>query len=212
MTLRHTRLIRAAVAVLGTALLATACASPTAAGSSSPTDGTSVDATEVNAPVPRIAVTYDGGILVLDGDTLEQTADLPIEGFTRVNPAGDGRHVLVTVPSGFQILDAGTWTADGSSFVTAPELTDRIFEADAAGHVVRHGGKTVLFADGTGDTTIFATEDLLNPGKKLPETEVVPAPEAHHGVSIDAPDNSRELRKQDRDSGVGLTARRNRFE
>ena len=190
MTLRHTRLIRAAVAVLGTALLATACASPTAAGSSSPTDGTSVDATEVNAPVPRIAVTYDGGILVLDGDTLEQTADLPIEGFTRVNPAGDGRHVLVTVPSGFQILDAGTWTADGSSFVTAPELTDRIFEADAAGHVVRHGGKTVLFADGTGDTTIFATEDLLNPGKKLPETEVVPAPEAHHGVSIELEDGT----------------------
>jgi outer membrane protein assembly factor BamB len=178
---------RTAVAVMGAALLATACASPTSAGSS---DSTPSGATKVGAPAPRVTVTYDGGIAVLEGDTLKNTADLPIDGFTRVNAAGDGRHVLVTVPSGFQILDAGTWTADGSSYIADPELTDLIFEADAAGHVVKHGGKTVLFADGTGDTTIFDTEDLLNLDDELPETEVVPAPEAHHGVSIELEDGT----------------------
>lgn len=186
MTTRHSRRSRAAVALIGTALLATACASPTPASGPKP----SADGTRVDAPSPRVTVTYDGGILVLDGTSLEQAADLPIDGFTRVNSAGDGRHVLVTVPSGFQVLDAGTWTTGGSSYVAEPELTDLVFEADAAGHVVKHGGKTILYADGTGDTTIFETEDLLNSDGALPETEVVPAPEAHHGVSIQLEDGT----------------------
>jgi hypothetical protein len=173
---------------MGTALLATACASPSAGGNPTPDGNTG--GTEVDAPTPRVTVTYDGGILVLDGASLEETADLPIDGFTRVNSAGDGRHVLVTVPSGFQVLDAGTWTEDGSSYVTDPELTDLIFEADAAGHVVKHGGKTVLYADGTGDTTIFETDALLTSDGELPETEVIPAPEAHHGVSIELEDGT----------------------
>jgi hypothetical protein len=59
-----------------------------------------------------------------------------------------------------------------------------VFEADAAGHVVRHGEHTILYADGTGDTTIYETDALLENPEALPETEVVPAPEAHHGVSI----------------------------
>lgn len=187
MTQRHSRLSRAAVAVLGTALLATACASPTS-GSAPKADA--VDGTKVDAQTPRVTVTYDGGILVLDGATLEQAADLPIDGFTRLNSAGDGRHVLVTVPTGFQVLDAGTWTSDGTSYVAEPELTDLVFKADAAGHVVKHGGKTVLYADGTGDTTIFETDDLLSSDGELPETEVVPAPEAHHGVSIELEDGT----------------------
>ncbi len=45
----------------------------------------------------RIVLTYDGGLLTLDQD-LRVVADDSIDGFTRVNPAGDGRHVLVTCP------------------------------------------------------------------------------------------------------------------
>ncbi|AWB87288.1 zinc metallochaperone AztD [Mycetocola zhujimingii] len=195
---RHHRLFGASVAVLGTALLATACAPPVPAG----TSGSGADA--LDAPVPRVTVTYDGGILVLDGETLEEVADLPIEGFTRVNSAGDGRHVLVTVPDGFQILDAGTWTVDGASFVAEPQLTDLIFEADAAGHVVKHGGKTVLFADGTGDTMIFEADDLLALDGELPETEVVPAPEAHHGVSIELEDGTLLTTVGDSESRTGI--------
>ncbi|WP_235038153.1 zinc metallochaperone AztD [Microbacterium sp. 18062] len=127
---------------------------------------------------PRLAVSYEGGILVLDGTTLETLADVDSEEFTRLNAAGDGTHVLVTTSEGFQVLDTGA--ASGGT----PELTDLVFEADIAGHVVRHGGKTVLYADGTSDTTIFETADLASAGDALPETETIPGVEAHHGVSV----------------------------
>ncbi|MCU1406567.1 MAG: hypothetical protein JWQ43_2870 [Glaciihabitans sp.] len=140
---------------------------------------------------PRVSLTYDGGVYVLNGETLEVEADLPLEGFNRLNPAGDGRHVLVTTDAGFQVLDTGSWTdAAGDSHQQEPALTDLVFEADAAGHVVRHAGKTILFADGTGETTIFDTDALLESETTLPEVEVVEAEAAHHGVSIVLEDNT----------------------
>ena len=48
--------------------------------------------TEVAAAAPRVAISYDGGVQVLDGSTLEVLADVPYDGFTRLNLAGDGRH------------------------------------------------------------------------------------------------------------------------
>lgn len=125
----------------------------------------------------RVAVTYEGGILVLDGTTLETVADFESEEFTRLNPAGDGRSVMVTMSEGFQVLDTAAGSAD------EPELTDLVFPADTPGHVVRHGDKTLLYADGTSDTTIFDTVDLAG-ADKLPETETVAGVEAHHGVSV----------------------------
>jgi hypothetical protein len=166
-------------AAASAALLLASCAAPASEGTAPTGEATS------DTPTPRIALTYDGGLLVLDAETLDVEADLPIDGFTRVNAAGDGRHVLVTTAEGFQVLDMGTWTNDdGTSQTAEPELTDLVFEADAAGHVVRHGEHTILYADGTGDTTIYETDALLENPEALPETEVVPAPEAHHGVSI----------------------------
>lgn len=125
----------------------------------------------------RVAVAYEGGILVLDGETLETVADFDSEEFTRLNPAGDGRHVMVTMSEGFQVLDTAAGTSDDAA------LTDTIFEADTPGHVVRHGGKTILYADGTSDTTIFDTADLAA-SDGLPAVETVPGVEAHHGVSV----------------------------
>ena len=121
----------------------------------------------------RLAVSFTDGIAVLDGETLEVVEEFESEEFTRLNAMGDGRTVLVTMSDGFQVLD----TAE-------PRLTDLVFEADTPGHVVRHHGKTVLYADGTSDTTIVDS-DALEPGaRELPETELVPGQEAHHGVSI----------------------------
>ncbi|KQW05069.1 hypothetical protein ASC66_15470 [Leifsonia sp. Root4] len=141
---------------------------------------------EHGAATSRLALSYDGGILVLDGPTLQLEADLPFDGFTRLNAAGDGRHVLVTTTEGFRVLDTGTWTdKEGDHHLGEPELTDLLFEADAAGHVVRHGEKTILFADGTGDTTIFESASLLQAGDSLPATETIPSEEAHHGVAIE---------------------------
>jgi hypothetical protein len=126
---------------------------------------------------PRLAVSYEGGILVLDGETLETVADFESEEFTRLNPAGDDRHVMVTMSEGFQVLDTAAGSADDAA------LTDSIFAADTPGHVVRHGGKTILYADGTSDTTIFDTADLAA-ADELPETRTIDGVDAHHGVSV----------------------------
>lgn len=119
----------------------------------------------------RIVLTYDGGLLTLDQD-LRVVADDAIDGFTRVNPAGDGRHVLVTVPEGFRVLDTAA----------APALTDAVFPAGTGGHAVVHGEKTALFADGSGDVTVFDHDEL--DGDHLPDVETTESEAAHHGVAI----------------------------
>lgn len=155
---------------LAAAAMLTACAGTAPA----PASSTSADATAGE----RVAISYEGGILVLDGTTLETVGDLASEEFTRLNRAGDGSHVLVTMSEGFQVLDTGA--ASGSE----PVLTDLVFPADAPGHVVRHAGKTVLYADGTSDTTIVDTDAFASLGDALPASTTIPGTEAHHGVSI----------------------------
>ena len=146
-------------------------------------------AESVAAPQPRITLTYDGGLLVLDAATLEIVGDHETDGFLRVNPAGDGRHSLVTTDEGFQVLNTGVWTDGGQSWAGASTLTDDVFAADTAGHVVAHGDRTVLFADGTGDITSFTTADLLT-ADGLPETQEWTSEAAHHGVAIELEDGS----------------------
>lgn len=177
-----------AAVIAASALILSACAST---DTSPGTDSGATAGPAAASAQPRVALTYDGGLYVLDGHTLELEADLPLAGFNRLNSAGDGRHVLVTTTAGFQVLDTGTWTdAGGASRSAEPVLTDLVFDAPAAGHVVRHGDKTILYADGTGDTTIFDTADLLTATDALPATEVIPAEAAHHGVSIELDDGT----------------------
>ncbi|WP_051179352.1 zinc metallochaperone AztD [Nocardia concava] len=118
-----------------------------------------------------IAVTYDGGILLLDGNTLAQGGEVKLDGFNRLNPAGDDRHVMVSTKTGFRVLDAAR-----------AEFTDIEFPAVKPGHVVRHAGRTVLFDDGTGEVTGFDPA-RLDAGK--PETRVYRTPEPHHGVAVE---------------------------
>ncbi len=156
---------------IGATVTLSACAGATGPGSASPASSPATDT------ATRVALSYPGGILVLDGQSLETLGDLSSAEFTRLNAAGDGRHVMVTTSKGFQVLDAGTAAAD-------PELTDLVFSASKPGHVVTHGGTTVLYADGTSDSTIFDTDALLASTDSLPEVRTVPGVEAHHGVSI----------------------------
>jgi outer membrane protein assembly factor BamB len=156
--------------VTGLALLVTGC--------SSGSDGT--DAASPAAPkeistssAGRIAVSTPGGISVLDARTLDVVDDFPTEEFTRLNAAGDGKHVFVTTSKGFQLLDTAS-----------PTLTDAVVPATTAGHVVRHADKTVLFDDGTGKTSIFGTADLGTDDGTPTPTDTFTAPAAHHGVSI----------------------------
>ena len=137
----------------------------TSAGGPATTSGTSTgepsaaDAAEVAAAQPRLVVTHDGGLTVVDATTLEVVEEIPLEGFTRVNPAGDGRHVLVTTGGGFEVLDVGAW-AEGHGdhdhyYAGDPVMTGTTFAAEEPGHVVAHAGRTVLFDDGTGEVTAF---------------------------------------------------------
>ncbi|WP_314036504.1 zinc metallochaperone AztD [Dietzia sp. CH92] len=171
-----------AVATLATAaLLATACgnggdagvddaeAQNTAAATTTTTSATAAGGSAES----RLVVSYENGIAVLDGETLEVIDEFESEEFTRLNAFGDGQTVLVTMSEGFQVLDT-----------SEPALTDLVIEAETPAHVVRHAGKTVLYDDGTSDTFVIDTEALREAGGELPEFETVPGEEAHHGVSI----------------------------
>lgn len=155
------------------ALTATGCA-----GSGEPEASASSGSQQASGTAP-LAVSYENAIAVLDGQSLEVKQTFDSEAFTRLNAAGDGRSVLVTTSKGFQVLDTKT-----------PELRQATFAAKTPGHVVRHDGKTILFDDGTGDTTIFDSTQLADSGQDLPQTEVVPGQEAHHGVSIKLSDGT----------------------
>ncbi|MBF6201674.1 zinc metallochaperone AztD [Nocardia cyriacigeorgica] len=130
------------------------------------------EAEQAAAPVTDpLAVTYDGGIYLLDPDTLATTGEIALEGFNRLNPAGDDRHMLVSTADAFRVLDA----VDG-------RFTGVDFPAAKPGHVVGHAGRTVLFADGSGEVTSFDPDQL---GEDKPETEVFQAPAPHHGVAVE---------------------------
>lgn len=164
-------------ALAGAAALVLAGCSSSPAPASSPSDDATAPASAPEGP--RVALGYEGGVLVLGGDGLEVIGDFDSEDFIRLNPAGDDRHVMVTTSEGFQLLD-----------VQQPELTDLVVPAAAAGHVVVHGGKTVLYDDATSDTTIFESADLAALSDELPEAEVIPGVEAHHGVSVELADGT----------------------
>lgn len=178
MRTRYTRGVGALATLATASLLATACGGGNGNGSGDDVEPQSAVATSTattggGAAENRLAVAYEHGIAVLDGETLEVIEEFEAEEFTRLNAVGDGRNVLVTMSDGFKVLD----TAE-------PALTDLIFEAETPAHVVRHDGKTVLYDDGTSDTTIFETAALAGSDGQLPETEMIPGDQAHHGVSI----------------------------
>lgn len=149
-------------------------------------------------PAPTAAVseplvaTYDGGLYVLDGKTLEMKHDIALDGFLRVNPAGDDAHVLVTTDDGFRILDAA-----------AGRLTDQTFPAAEAGHVVPHGENTVLFADGSGEITAFDPHALAD---GLPATQTFTAGQPHHGVAVILSDGTLVHSLGDSESRTGAVA------
>jgi hypothetical protein len=194
------RATTAGVAALSLLAL-TACAS-TEAGESSPSASprTSDDhddhahdgaqATEAAAATPRIVLTYDGGLVVLDANSLETEATLELPGFNRISPVGDGRHVAVSTTGGWAIVDAGTWTqahGDHAHYFTAePALHEVILEAEEPGHVVPHDGLTAFFDDGTGQVTVVETSewaDMVEHEHLHPIREYTTA-EAHHGVAV----------------------------
>lgn len=183
-----TATLRAIAPAVAIATLLAGCTATADEASPSATAAPPRAPVEVAAPTPRLAVTHDGGVTILDAAGLEAIAAFPLEGFLRLNPAGDGRHVLISAGSRFEVLDAGAWSQSHGDhahhYTAAPALADWAFEAEEAGHVVRHAGLTTLFADGTGTVESFDPRQLAN-GR--PETVTHRTPHAHHGVAVDLP-------------------------
>ncbi|ANJ10615.1 zinc metallochaperone AztD [Streptomyces parvulus] len=159
---------------LATAMALTACGGGDDASSDAePKKQTkSSDAAAVENPV---VASYDGGLYILDGETLELAKTIELPGFNRVNPAGDEDHVVISTDSGFRLFDAAR-----------QEFTGVEYKGAKPGHVVRHGGKTVLFTDGTGEVNAFDPAELA--GGKQPRTRSYTSAEPHHGVAIELAD------------------------
>ncbi|MEU3853967.1 zinc metallochaperone AztD [Streptomyces sp. NPDC029554] len=167
-------------ALTGTALaLAVSAVLTACGGEGSSTAGTKSDATASATPAATVkdpvVATFDGGLYILDGESLKLARTIDLPGFNRVNPAGDKDHVVVSTDSGFRVLDA-----------TGQTLTDIEYKGAKPGHVVRHAGKTVLFTDGTGEVNVFDPTDLSS-GKK-PQGRTYTSAEPHHGVAIELAD------------------------
>ncbi|MFJ6415457.1 zinc metallochaperone AztD [Paeniglutamicibacter sp. NPDC091659] len=171
-----------------------------------PKDG-SPQATESRTAQPRLAVTYDGGVLVLGATDGKVVSDFRIDGFNRVNPAGDGRHVLVSTTGGFQVLDTGSWSevhGDHSHhFVSDPTLKDQKFPAQQPGHAVHHAGKTILFDDATGNVSTFESKTLSK--ETLPKTEDYKTLQAHHGVAVSLKNGQLLVTEGNSESRSGIT-------
>ncbi|MCF8611162.1 hypothetical protein L5G28_13495 [Gordonia sp. HY285] len=187
----------AAFAVAGAAILTACSGESDDEGASSPN--------EKSRATPRLVVAHDGGLRVLDGKSLEQVADLDLDGFLRLNSAGDSRHVVVTTDNGFDVLDAGTWReshGDHSHYFTAtPRMTEIAFEGPKPGHVVVHDDTITLFFDGNGEAKTMPG-DALADGQ--PETSDYQAPQAHHGVAVARADGSLVVSRGDEDSRTGV--------
>ncbi len=167
------------------ALMVAGCATPTSADDAGGEGTASSDVQESETPQLRLAVAHEDGVAVLDGATLEALGDFPIEDDIRVAPAGDGRHVMVTTSSGFDVLDTGTWTDahgdHGHSYTADPAMTDIEFTMTDPGHLVPHLGTTALFSDGDGTVTLFDSADLAD---GQPDADTVDLLAPHHGVAL----------------------------
>ncbi|QRV17563.1 hypothetical protein JMJ58_22300 (plasmid) [Haloterrigena salifodinae] len=164
---------------------------------------------EVGGAEPRVAVTYDGGVAVLDGVSLEVLDEFDAEGFVRINEAGDGRHAFLTEGSSFRLLDVGTWGEPHGDhnhyYTTDPYLSDVTVDGDTPGHVVSHDGIVTLFFDGTGEYHSLDLADLDVEADSI-ETESFETEGAHHGVAVVLEDGSRLETLEDRSGARFLDA------
>ncbi len=216
----------AALAVLltaacGSSTTGSADAEPAATPSASPVPRAEEVSTAVGTPsgetteegrrASRIAVTHDGGVVVLDATDLTLLGEFPVEGYARLNPAGDERHLFVTEGEGFRLLDLGGYSLPHGDHdhhhATTPTLTDLRYPAKHPGHVVVHDGRTVLYGDGDGRVRSIDPEDLRDGPTALPKGRTWTERSPHHGVAVEREDGSVITTVGDEESRSGVTIR-----
>ncbi|MFI1753164.1 zinc metallochaperone AztD [Streptomyces sp. NPDC020571] len=170
----RTRALTGTALALAVSTVLTACGGDDTSSSGAKSQGAGAATPTASVRDPLVA-TFDGGLYVLDGKTLELTRTIDLPGFNRVNPAGDDDHVVVSTDSGFRLSTA-----------TEQTLTGIEYKGAKPGHVVRHAGKTVLFTDGTGEVNVFEPGEL-GAGEK-PRGRTYRSARAHHGVAIELSD------------------------
>lgn len=190
-TPRIPSLLTASAAALYLAVLA-GCGSTISDSSGQSSEPTERQTAEAAGPAERIALTYVGGVMVLDAEPHEVLGIFEAEGFTRLNAAGDNRHLFLTEDDSFRLLGMGTWSephGDHShSYTTDPLLTDQRIEGSHPGHLLNHDGTSVAFFDGTGGIHSFGPAELSADAPI--KTEKAQAKEAHHGVAVVRTDGS----------------------
>lgn len=206
MHVKKTNLTRVAALCAAASFALVACGTDsTDDAAPSSTADASGERVEQHSATPRLALSYDGGILVLDAENLEQVADIPTEGFIRLNSADNGRNVFVSESGGFRVLDMGTWTVQhgdhGHYYTSEPELTDMTFGGEEPGHVVPHDSRITLFSDGTGEVDIVEPAELLRGNANSTEYTV---PEPHHGVAVFRADGSLVVTRGNEDERSGI--------
>lgn len=169
-----------------------------AAAASSVDEADWVDPTaakEVATVKPRILLSDDEGLTLLDAETGEVLKEQALAGFKRLSNAGNGKDVMVITEKGWEVFSTGIKKqAHGDHFhnyESEPGMTGVVFSGDDADHVVTHNGKTNLFADGTGSINTFFSDDLDKATPDLPPvTEDMTTDAAHHGVALELADGS----------------------
>lgn len=182
-------------------LTLTACGANQTPSSNSPSASSSTSAEassiqEATSPNSRIALTYDGGIMILDGKTFQVIETLKADGFLRLNDAGDNRHLVVSNGSSYTFLDTGAWAQghdDHNHYYTStPSLTSLSLAAKGTGHVIPGAGKVALFADKSGSFQIYNPAQLTGDSQLTTDqldTQTITLASPHHGLAIPLEDN-----------------------
>lgn len=151
--------------------------------------------TEVASVTPRILLSDEDGLTLLDAETGDVVKEQALPGFKRLANAGNGKDVLVTTGLGWEVFSTGIQAkAHGDHFhdyESAPGMTGVTFPGDHPGHVVTHNGRTTLFADGTGEIDTFDSAHLDKAVPDLmPALDETRTEAPHHGVAVELADGS----------------------
>lgn len=172
------------VAALGLGLSGCAAADESDRSGAAGRVSTDPAGSELGRAATRLVITHDGGVTVLDADTMDRLGDTETAGRTALEVVDDGRHVLFTEDRRVRVLDSGAWSESRSDrlhyFSRPPRVVGRALEGSEPGHVVAHGGSVAVFDEGSGRISVLEDAEL---DRADPEVRVVDRP-PHHGFAV----------------------------